>query len=173
MQLNAVVQLANFSEEIDFGLKILPDDDSVTFVSASVVTSPAQPNDGVISVPDFVTLTNTSDVTNLKYTFAGNYGLNIAIDDIYKVITFNPNFTSFETTYTDYDQLNAATYDHLTNFLPLDWSFKTYTYNFTVVINNVPSSVQVTQLVTPNMDRHYTRIKSLVSKEIIGEEIPI
>jgi hypothetical protein len=177
MDATAVVQLASFSEDFVFDSNTTPTD-NVVFANVSVVTVPASTSDGLISLPADIVLTDISTASpsgELKFRISGSYGLDIAIDDIYRVITFLQDDSNVVTTFTDFNTLNSSSYSHLTNFLPQDWSYKTYTYTFLVSVFDVATSSTitttetVTQEVYPNMNRHYTRIKSVVNKEIIND----
>lgn len=173
MEATAVVQLANFSEDFVFDSNVDPTD-NVVFANVSVVTVPAGASDGVVNLPADIVLTDTSTESptgELSYRISGSYGLEIALDDIYRVITILTDNTSIPTTYTNFESLDAASYSHITNFLPQDWSYKTYTYNFLVTTNTITRTEVIEQQVFPNMDRHVTRLKSVVSKEIIGDTL--
>ena len=173
MDATAVVQLASFSEDFTFDSNANPAD-NVVFANVSVVTVPAGPSDGIISLPTGIVLTDISTPSptgDLKFRISGSYGLGIAIDDIYRVVSIASDDSSTFTTFTDFNTLDAASYSHLTNFLPQDWSYKIFTYSFLVTISSTTSVEVVNQEVYPNMDRHLTRIKSVVSKEIINDEL--
>lgn len=173
MDAATVVQLASFSEDFTFDSNTDPTD-NVVFANVSVVTIPAGPSDGVTTLPADIVLTDISTASptgDLKFRISGNYGLDIAIDDIYRVVSIAADDSSTITTFTDFNSLDAANYSHLTNFLPQDWSYKTFTYSFLVTTNSITRTEIVEQDVYPNMNRHFTRIKSVVSKEIVNDEL--
>lgn len=163
-----VVQLANFSETFIFDTLEPGETGSAVLSGVAVVTSPSFDSDGSVSLPANVAVSDTTTETEIKATISGDYGIGIALEDLYRTVTFT-NFVSTVTEYENYDDLDNAEYSHLTNYLPQDWSYKTYTFTFTVT--KTPGGVTtrtVTQEVYPNMDRHVPRVASLVAKEVIA-----
>lgn len=178
MGLNAqpVVQLASFSETFVFDTlnPAIPETGSATLVSVSVTTTPSFASDGTTIVPANVTVSDATTSTEIRATISGSYGLGIALEDVYKTITYTTPTSSFVTQYDGpaggaYDLLEAdTTYSHLTDFLPQNWSYKTYVYTFLVVkIPGGSSTRTVTQEVYPDMNRHVPRIVSLIEREIV------
>lgn len=173
MDATAVVQLVSFSEDFTFDSNTNPSD-NVVFANVSVVTVPAGLSDGVVSLPANIVLTDISTASptgDLSFRISGSYGLDIALDDIYRVVTILSDDSSVTTTFTDFNALDSASYSHIFNFLPQDWSYKTYTYSFLVTTNSTTRTEIVEQEVYPNMDRHYTRLKSVVNKEIVNDTL--
>jgi len=149
---------------------MVPETGNITLTSISVTTTPPSPSDGVISLPANVIVTDISTATELKVDISGDYGLNIALDDVYRTVTFTNDVNRFVTTYLNYPDLESdISYSHLFEFLPQAWSFKTFVYTFTVFKTppNTFITRTVTQEVYPNMDRHVPRIVGLISREAV------
>lgn len=166
-----VVQLTSFNETFTFDTLdiMVPEAGNVTLVSVSVTTVPSAPGDGIISLPANVVVTDISTVTELKARISGDYGLNIALDDVYRTVTFANDVKSI-TTYLNYNDLESDTsYSHLFEFLPQDWRYKTFVYTFNVIKTPPFTSTTrtVTQEVYPNMDRHVPRVVSLIAREAV------
>ncbi len=174
MGLNAqpVVQLASFSETFVFDTldPLVPETGNVILTSVSVTTTPSSPSDGVVILPANVVIADITTSTELKANIEGDYGLNIGLDDVYRTVSFTNTNNKLITTYLNYSDLESDTsYSHLFEFLPQNWSFKTFVYTFTVFKTPPDTSTTrtVTQEVYPNMDRHVPRIVSLIEREIV------
>lgn len=167
LQAQDAIQLSSFSEELvletlDVGLS---ETGNLSFLSVSVTTIPPFLSDGVVPLPANVVITDTSTPTQLSVELSGDYGVAIAIDDFYRTVTyFNASFLFTE--YNNFNTLEQDNYSHLIDYLPQDWSYKTYVYSFSVTKNGSTSTVTITQDVYPNTNRHVPRVVSLISKEI-------
>lgn len=173
LQAQSVVQLSSFSEEFIFNSldPLVPEIGTVSLSTVSVTTTPSFGSDGVVPLPSAVVITDTSTATQLSVTLSGNYGLAIALDDLYRTVTFPQGVLSLSSIireFTSFEDLENSQFSHLTDFLPQDWSYKTFVYNFITTINGVASSRTITQEVYPDMNRHVPRVTSIVAREIIS-----
>lgn len=164
-----VNQLENFSEEIILVVldPFVPEIGNLSFTSVSVTTTPSFPSDGVVPIPANVTLTDTSNVNKLSVLISGDYGLGIAVEDFYRTVTYFDDYSFEFTTYNNVNELIQDDYLHLVDYLPQDWSYKTYEYTFSVTVNGVTSNSTITQDVYANTDRHVPTVTNLISREAI------
>jgi len=161
-----VAQLVSFSESFDLGPVINPLTDNVVFSNVIVTTYPSGSFEVLLSPSANIVLTNNTTLSNISVIISGFYGLDIASDDTYRVVTFVNN-SNVITTYNNYGVLETAEYDHLFDFSPQDWSFKTFEYYFEYNSNGSPVTEVVIQNVYPDTARHIPRLQSVLEKEIV------
>jgi len=166
LQAQPAIQLASFSEGFIFKNFDPGETGNLSFVSVSVTTIPPFPSDGVQSLPANVVITDTSTLAQLSVNLSGDYGIAIAVDDFYRTVTYFEDANFIFTEYDNFNTLEQDDYSHLVDYLPQDWSYKTFVYSFSVTIDGSTSTRTITQEVYPNMDRHVPRVTSLVSKEL-------
>lgn len=111
-------------------------------------------------VPGNITVSNITTTGNITFSVAGTYGEDIAVDDIYEVVSNIESNTV--TQYTNYNTLNTSSYEHLFVFSPEP--FETKTMNLIFLANGV-STIVYEQLVFPDHARHRERCIFLVDKE--------
>lgn len=163
---STVTQLTSFSESFDFGPVLDALTDNVAFSNVIVTTFPSGSAELLISPSANIVLTNNTDGSNISFIISGFYGLDVASDDTYRVVTFE-NTTNVITTYNNFNTLENAVYDHLFDFRPQDWSYKQFVYFFEITSNGSPSIETVTQDVYPDTSRHAPRLTSVLAKEIV------
>ncbi len=161
-----VSQLVSFSESFDLGPVINPLTDNVVFSNVIVTTYPSGSSEVLLTPSANIVLTNNTTLSNISVIISGFYGLDVASDDTYRVVTFVNN-SNVITTYNDYGVLQTAEYDHLFDFSPQDWSYKTVQYNLDYNSNGLPVSEVIFQDVYPDTARHIPRLQSVLEKEIV------
>lgn len=111
-------------------------------------------------VPSNITVSNITTTGNITFSVAGIYGEDIAADSIYEVVSNVESNATLQ--FTDYDTLNATTYEHLFVFSPDPFEIKTMNLMFTA--NNFTSVIHE-QIVLPDHSRHRERCIYLIDKE--------
>lgn len=159
-QASAVVQFANFSEQV-----LIPENPTgnAQLLSVSLEVFPSGGITVLPSAPSGITINTSSTVDDIIINISGAYD-EIAVNDIYQVVDIVNDVGTFRT-FTNFNQLNVATYDHLFNFLPQNWSYATATYSFTVNVGISSYVTTMTQDIFPNMNRHAPRLVNLLLKE--------
>lgn len=173
-----VVQLAAFSETFDLSSKTTPSKDKfLGLVKVEVSTVPPESGDGEINIPDGVTLTDSSDGSNIKVTLGGKYGPALSTGgDVITVGTFNESGVLEPTQYTTFEDALSASYDKVTEVNFYTWSTKTYIYTIQYQLWDPemppptgdylePVNIAIEQLVAPNYDSNAPRIKALVANQ--------
>lgn len=164
---STATQLVSFTDSFDFGSVVNPLTDNVAFSNVVVTTYPSGSAEVLLSPSANIVLTNNSTLSNINFVISGFYGLDVATDDVYRVITFDNNVNTI-TIYNDFSTLENATYDHLFDYGPQDWSYKTFTYYFQVTSNGSPFTEVVVQDLYPDTSRHVPRLTSVLAKEIVA-----
>lgn len=144
-------QFIFFVSNIDFGFKPTSTA-NVTFVR--IVENDSQ------IIPANVSVSNITTTGNISYSVAGTYGEDIAVNDIYEVVSNTESNTTVQ--YTDFYTLNTSSYQHLFVFSPEPFETKTMNIMFRA---NGSTSVIYQQVVFPDHARHRTRCIALVDKE--------
>jgi hypothetical protein len=144
------VQFVTFTRDIDFGF--LPNSGNIQFVNIKVENTNITPAN--------VTVSNITTNGCVTFRVSGTYGSDIAVNDTYKVVANTLNKTYVQ--YTDFFSVNVATYEHLYEFNPEAFGYKTINIYF--LANNI-SNVSYQQLVYPDHSRHRERCISLVNRE--------
>lgn len=144
-------QFIFFVSNIDFGFKPTSTA-NVTFVR--IVENDSQ------IIPSNVSVSNITTTGNIAYSVAGTYGEDIAVNDIYEVVSNTESNTTVQ--YTDFYTLNTSSYQHLFVFSPEPFETKTMNIMFRA---NGSTSVIYQQVVFPDHARHRTRCIALVDKE--------
>lgn len=174
----SVVQLTDFSETFSLAAKTTPSKDRfVGLIKVEVSTVPPESGDGEIEIPAGVTVTDSSDGSDVKVTLGGAYGpaLSTGVDKIV-VGSFGEDGSLISTEYTTFDDALAATYDKVTEVNFYVWSTKTYTYTVQYQLWDPdmpppagdyldPVNITIEQLVAPNFDSNPPRIKALVANQ--------
>lgn len=111
-------------------------------------------------IPANITVSNITTIGNITFSVAGTYGDDIAVDDIYEVVSNVQSNTVVQ--YTDYNTLNTSSYEHLFVFSPEP--FETKTMNLMFLANGV-STIVYQQVVFPDHSRFRERCIFLVDKE--------
>lgn len=174
----SVVQLTDFSETFTLAAKTTPSKDRfVGLIKVEVSTVPPESGDGEISLPDGVTVTDTSDGSSVKVTLGGKYGPSLSTGtDIITVGSFNDQDVLVPTQYNTFEEALAATYDKVTEINFYTWSTKTYTFTVQYQLWDPttpppagdyldPVNITIEQLVAPNYDSNEPRIKALVANQ--------
>lgn len=173
-----VVQLTDFSETIPLVAKTTPDKDRFVGVTkVEVVTVPPESGDGEIELPDAVSITDSSDGSEVKVTLGGRYGPALSTGgDRITVGTFGDDGKLVPTQYTTFEEALSSTYDKVTEVNFYVWSTKTYTYTVQYQLWDPdtpppagdyldPVNIKIEQLVAPNYDANAPRIKALVANQ--------
>lgn len=174
----AVVQLTNFSETFSIAAKTTPEKDRfVGLTKVEVSTVPPESGDGEIQIPTGVTITDSSNGSDIKVTLGGKYGAALSTGgDVITVGSFNDQGILETTNYSRFEDALAATYDKVTEVNFYTWSSKKYTYTVQYQLWDPdmpppagdyldPVNITIEQLVTPNYDSNAPRIKALVDNQ--------
>jgi hypothetical protein len=173
-----VVQLASFSQTFTLVSKTTPSKDKFNgLISVSLISSPSESGDGIISLPSDVIVTDASDGASIKVTISGAYGpyLSTGADQIV-VGTFNDAQQLITTSYSDYEEALNSKYDKVTNINFYTWSTKIYTYTVQYQLWDplmpppsgnflAPVNVTIEQLVAPNFDGNVAKARALVDNQ--------
>jgi hypothetical protein len=173
-----VVQLAPFSETFTLITKTTPSEDKFNgLISVSLVSSPPESGDGIISLPSEITVSDASDGSSIKVTISGAYGPVLSTGpDQFVVGNFNDRQELVTKSFSDYDEALNSNYDKVTNINFYTWSTKTYTYTVQYQLWDPettppdgdflpPVSVSIQQLVAPNYDGNVAKARALVDKQ--------
>lgn len=160
---STVIQFANFSEVVVVAANTVG---NVELSNVEIEVFPSSSTVVTSSAPSGITITGNTVGSDVVCYISGSYQ-DFAVDDAYQVVDIVDDVGVFRT-FTDFNQLNAASYDHIFNFSPQDWSYATFTYNLTVNVGASSFVTTMSQDVYPNMDRHLTRLASLVQRERIN-----
>ena len=146
-----VTQFVSFSNTINFGF--LP-----TLTANIIFLSVVEQNTG--SIPNNIIVTNTTSNSNITFTVSGTYGEDIAVDDVYQVVSNSLSNTT--TTFTSFNSLNTASYESLFVFSPEP--FETKTMNI-IFLANSSTFITYEQDVDPDHSRHTTRCIALIDRQ--------
>ena len=146
-----VTQFVFFTSNVNFGFQ-------PTSTANIIFLRVVEQNTG--SVPANISVSNITTNSNITFSVSGTYGEDIAVDDVYEVVSNSQSNTTI--TFTSFNSLNTSSYESLFVFSPDPFETKTMNIMF---LANSSTILTYEQDVDPDHSRHTTRCIALIDRQ--------